>query len=438
MFNPPSHNRLPSVKDIKTDRVLPPISPWVIGGGWFIVGTLSITAGMTTVVTYKTVVRVPMTVRPEGELRLVQSPLEGSVVSIDVKDNQLVQKGQTIATLDGSKLRTRQKQIKESIIETQNQIAQIDAQIALLDGQAVTEENRIATTVAMAKAELADSKRNYHDRQVTTSAEVREAQANLQLAKEEFSSYQVLVKQGVVAQLGLTQKQAAAEVASARLDQLKTALNPNNSDVTIAQEKITNAYSQGNIAISQLKQTQFQIIQQRSELRETLNSSTQELQQVIKDLASTEIKAVTAGTIQSLNLRNISQVVQSGETIATIFPDGVESKVQALVPPEEISKIEVGQAVKIRISACPFSQFGTLPGVVRTISPDALSTSSDDNKKQDSTFYAVMIQPQRSELEAGEQKCFIQSGMDGRADIITRKETVLDFVLQKTSLAMKL
>jgi HlyD family secretion protein len=438
MSNPLSFNKLPPVTNIKTSRALPSISPWVIGGGWFMVSTLSLAASLTTVVSYKTLVRAEMIVRPEGELKLVQPSIGGSVVSIQMTDNQKVSKGQILAALDGSKLTTRHEQIKESIAEDQNQIEQIDAQIALLEDQIATEENQLATTIAMVEAELDGRQRSYMDSQTTTSAEVREAQANLQLANEELISYQKLVDRGAIAQLELTQKQTAVEVASAQLDRLTAALNPTDADVTIAQEKIAQTRSQGAITISQLKQTQAQLNQQRSEIKKALKNSLQEQQQVITDLESTQIKAPISGTIQSSSLRNAYQVIQPGETIAKIFPNNAALKVQALIPSKEVSKVQVGQIVKMRISACPFSHFGTLPGVVSTISPDTLSTSERDNSQQSGeTFYSVIIQPQSLKLEAGGQACSVQAGTEGRADIITREETVLDFILRKANFTVK-
>ncbi|MBE9079556.1 biotin/lipoyl-binding protein [Romeria aff. gracilis LEGE 07310] len=332
MFNPHPSKKLPSIQDITARRALPPISPWVLGGGWFMVMVLAISASLTTVVKYKTIVRAPMTIRPDGELRLVQSPVEGSIVSIAVQENQQVSKGQTIATLDSSKLRTQKEQIEESISETRKQLAQINGQIALLADQIATEKARVKTTTAMAEAELAGSQRSYSNLQVATSAEVREAQANLQLAEEELMSYQQLVEQGAIAQLELAQKQAVVESASAQLDKLTAALNPTNADVTVAQEKIAQTRTQGTVAVSQLMQTQSQLMQQRSEMNETLNSNTHELEQVTRDLMRTELKAPIAGTIQALSLRNTNQVIQPGETVAKIFPDGAELKVRALVP----------------------------------------------------------------------------------------------------------
>jgi HlyD family secretion protein len=48
--------------------------------------------------------------------------------------------------------------------------------------------------------------------------------------------------------------------------------------------------------------------------------------------------------------------------------------------------------------------------------------------------YTVTIQPERSFLQASKQQCQIQAGMEGRADIISRQETVLQFILRKARL----
>ncbi|HBL13917.1 MAG TPA: HlyD family secretion protein, partial [Cyanobacteria bacterium UBA11162] len=50
------------------------------------------------------------------------------------------------------------------------------------------------------------------------------------------------------------------------------------------------------------------------------------------------------------------------------------------------------------------------------------------------SFYEVTIQPERLSLGDGTRQCLIQLGMEGRADIISREETVLQFLLRKARL----
>ena len=50
------------------------------------------------------------------------------------------------------------------------------------------------------------------------------------------------------------------------------------------------------------------------------------------------------------------------------------------------------------------------------------------------TFYEVTIEPEYLSLGKDNNQCTLQLGMEGRADIITREETVLKFLLRKARL----
>jgi len=120
--------------------------------------------------------------------------------------------------------------------------------------------------------------------------------------------------------------------------------------------------------------------------------------------------------------------------------------VKAAVASENKSKLKVGQNVLLRVSACPYPDYGTLKGKVKAISPDAFAPQRNDaNAVAPSTttlqktvavgsFYEVTIEPESLALHQGKKQCSIQLGMEGRADIISREETVLQFFLRKARL----
>ena len=53
---------------------------------------------------------------------------------------------------------------------------------------------------------------------------------------------------------------------------------------------------------------------------------------------------------------------------------------------------------------------------------------------EDSIAYEVTIEPTKLFLGSGNRICAIQSGMEGQAEIISRQEKVLTFILRKTRL----
>jgi HlyD family secretion protein len=136
--------------------------------------------------------------------------------------------------------------------------------------------------------------------------------------------------------------------------------------------------------------------------------------------------------------------VSSGDAIAQIAPSNVPLVVKAFVAPQDIGRVEVGQAVKIEVSGCPYPDYGTLAGILTTISPDVTArpsqTATSSEREMPSptvdSRYEVTIQPETFFLRVGDRQCNLQAGMNGNADIITRKETVLTFFLRKARLLL--
>lgn len=424
-----------------SDEFLPPISRWTTLGGLLIVGTVGVAFTFAAVFKYNVTVKAPATVRPIGELQIVQAATEGTVERIGVKENQVVKTGEIIAILDDSRLQTQKRQLQGNIQQLQRQIVQMKAQIAALERQITAETNRNQRVIASAQADLSRNQRDYQDRQITTQTDVKEAEAALGLANAELKAYQQLVESGAVSQLQFQQKQQAVKAALARLERVQASLNPSSAPVAIAESRIAQEKATGEATTATLNKEREALIQQRIELQNQLERDVRQLQQVEIDLKQTIIAAPTDGTVLKLNLRNSSQTVQAGAEIAQIAPSNTQLVVKALVTSQDIGKVKIAQNVQLRVSACPYPDYGTLKGVVSSISPDAIplqagATTATVGSSMGSkpSFYEITIKPEHLSLGYGTRQCPIQVGMEGRADIISREETVLQFLLRKARL----
>ena len=119
--------------------------------------------------------------------------------------------------------------------------------------------------------------------------------------------------------------------------------------------------------------------------------------------------------------------------------------VKASVASHDIAKVEKDQTVQLRVFACPYPDFGTIEGKVLTISPDISQSQTGDNnllsaQETNSTLdtYEVTIEPMSHFLKKEQKKCQLKSGMEARADIITKEETILTFILRKARLITQL
>lgn len=436
MFNDPTPDLLRSVK---SEDFLPPIGLWTTLGSFILVGTVSVGVTLAAIIKYNVTVKAPAAVRPTGEILLVQAGTAGAVKRILVKENQVVKLGQVIATLDDSQLQTKKRQLEGDIQNGQRQLTQIAAQIKALDAQRSAESSVVNRTVSSAQADLSRNERDYRERQVTTQTEVQEAVADLELARVQMKQYQTLANTGAIAQLQIKEKEQAFKAALIRLERAKVTLNPSGAPVTIATERIAQDRAKGEATLATLHKERESLKSAQTNIQNQLNRDRQALQQIGQDLKQSVVLAPAAGTILKLELRNPGQSVRPGESIAQIAPGNAVLTVKARVAAQDISNVKVCQEkqvetcqagnVQLRVSAYPYPDYGTLRGAVKAIAPDVITPQGSGTP-----YYEVTIQPEKPYLLKSERQYPIQPGMEGTANIISREETILTFILRKARL----
>lgn len=459
-----SLDSLDSLPSVQGDEFLPSIGRWATLGGIALVTIFGATVALSAVLKYNVTVKAPATIRPAGDLRIVQAGTQGSVKSIEVKESQVVKEGAPIASIDNSQLQTRKSQLEGNIQQSRLQLAQVDSQISSLESQVTAETNLMNRAIASAKADLERAQRAYEDQEITAQAQVLEAGANWERARVDLRKensdlafaeidrdrYQQLISEGAISQrefelrdLAVEQKQLAidaqkraAEMAKARETGAKAALNPSDATIAVATERIAQERARGLSTIAALGQQKEQLLQSRTEVQKQINATEKELKQVENEISGSIIKAPVEGTVLQLNLRNEGQVVQPGEPIAYIAPTYAPIIIKARVNAQDINKVKPDQKVQMRVSACPYTDYGTLIGTVRTVAPDVMppASSGGANVPAQPASYEVTIDPKTQFLGSEARKCQLQFGMEGRADIISREETVLNFILRKAKL----
>ena len=355
---------------LDNDQFLPPVSRWTTLGGILMVATFGGAIALASVTKYSATVKAEAIVRPASEVRVIQAGTEGTVESIAVSENQPVKAGDAIAVVDTSSLGNQKKQLQEIVSASQTAANQINQQLRDLENQIL-------------------------------------ASAQLPATQSDSAAGQQLVESALV-RLAASLPDVAEKLGRSR-----------------------------RILLVKRSSIQQQLIQAKKELTE-----------IESKLKNSVIRAPADGTILRLEVRNAGQTVEAGSAIAQIFPTDAPLVIKAKVTSQDIARIQIGQPVQIRISALPFPDYGTLKGTVSEIAPDAIDPQNPANNLG-SSYYEVSIKPEQNyltKLESASGNFFgsspanaprqyaIQSGMDGRADIITGEETVLTFVLRKARL----
>jgi multidrug efflux pump subunit AcrA (membrane-fusion protein) len=494
----PDYQILPQTKP---EEFLPAIGRWMLVGGMFMVGSFGGAIALSAILKYKVTVQAPAAIRPRGEVRLVQSTIEGSVLNISAHENQTVRKGDPIATVKDmrldSKLKTKRRQLEGDIHKAKQQLSAIDRQLIAFEQQGTAEIEQNNRTIAGIEAELSRAERDYRDKQAISQAEVAEAQANWKTAQKEqqaaeaeltvtqanlkslhagdrsarakLQRYQLAGTAGAIATNQIEEAKLAVEqqtqsiaaqtatilkqqqivarsvqavaAAQAKVQRTQVALNPLRAESATIVQKIASERANAQAAISRRQQEQQKLLQQRVETVNQIASTESELAQITTELQPTPILAPISGTIQELNLRNNLQVVNPGDRIAKIIPTVTPLNIMATIASADIDNVKVGQTVQMRVSACPYTDYSTVSGKVREVSADTKPTDKNAGNRADkqsqpavNSIYEATIVPDTLTLKQGGKTCQIRSGMDGRADIISKEETVLQFILRKARL----
>jgi len=123
--------------DFQSDEFLPPLSRWTTLGGLFLAGTFGALVALASVIKYNPTVKTAAIARPAGEVRVVQAATEGRVESIEVEENEEVEKGEAIARIDSSPLLRQKNHLQDNIEQCQVELEQVNGQLKSIEAQII-------------------------------------------------------------------------------------------------------------------------------------------------------------------------------------------------------------------------------------------------------------------------------------------------------------
>jgi multidrug efflux pump subunit AcrA (membrane-fusion protein) len=235
----------------------------------------------------------------------------------------------------------------------------------------------------------------------------------------ELKRYRSLLSSGAVAETVVEEKQAQAVLA--------------RNDFAKARQAMREQEARGAAELARLGQGSNQTAREERELTKQVDQIRARLEEVKRALLNSVIRAPKSGTVIVSNLRHAQQVIRSGEVLAQIAPSQGDLQVKLSVPSSDVGNIKAHQPAYLRIAGCPYPEFGVLQARVLTISADTISPSAGGDGRSASGFQ-VSLKPSTKPLTNGDRRCALRHGMDVQADIVTRKTTILGFILTKLRL----
>lgn len=326
---------------------------------------------------------------PTSKEQVIQSLEGGILTKLNVKEGDIVQKGQILAQLDPTRFASNVGESTSLLTSSQATAARLRAEV---NGGAI----------AFPEGVLSESKLVREETQLYQSrrANMEESIAGLKQAK-------ALVEQELRMTEPLVAKGAASEVEVLRLKRQA-------NDLTNQINDVRNQY----------------YVQAREELSKA-NTDIETQQQVIKgksdSLNRTVFKAPVRGIVKEIDVMTLGGVIPQNGKLMTIVPLDEQLLIEARISPRDIAFIHPGQEALVKITAYDYSIYGGLKGKVTIISPDTLR----DEVKQDQFYYRVYIRTDSDKLYNKARKAFaITPGMVSSVDIKTGEKTIVEYLLK--------
>lgn len=320
---------------------------------------------------------------------MIQSLDGGILTTLNVKEGEIVERGQVLAQLDPARFESNVGESESLLVSSRATSARLRAEVT---GAPLVFPEEVLKYPKLVKEETA----LYQSRR-----------ANLQESVAGLEQALLLVQQELEMTAPLVAKGAASEVEVLRLKREANDLRNQMND--IRNQYYVNAREELSKANTDVE-TQQQVVRGKSDT-----------------LSRTVFKSPVRGVVKEIDVMTLGGVIPQNGKLMTIVPLDEKLLVEARISPRDIAFIRPDQEALVKITAYDYSIYGGLNGKVAMISPDTLR----DEVKQDQFYYRVYIRTDSDKLSnnAG-QEFNITPGMVATVDIRTGSKTVMDYLIK--------
>jgi len=213
-------------------------------------------------------------------------------------------------------------------------------------------------------------------------------------------------------------------ISEAELDKSEVAYNTSKDGYENYLNNLISARQALQQTESKIQEIKVQNPEKEKEVRSNLVSAYNELVDNIKIWEQKYVlKAPFTGRLQFLKFWVNNQFIQAGEQVFTVIPKNTNVVGQVTLPSNGAGKILIGQEVIVKLDDYPFNEYGSVGGIVKSIS---LTTNTTRTEKGDIDNYLIEIEfPNGLKTNYGTNLSF-KFESRGSAEIITNDRKLIE------------
>jgi membrane fusion protein, adhesin transport system len=336
------------------------------------------------------VVRGSGRVIPDSLTQVVQSLEPGIIGELHVREGQRVRAGELLLKLLDTELQARYR-------ESLNQRDVLAARLVRLQAEAAGSEPEFPAELAAARPDLVEKEKLlFVARRDDEQAKARQLGGRLGQLREKARLLAPGFAQGVFPPVQKVELEAEIGDLEAQIATQRTAF-----------------------------------VRQALESHDQESAKLQSIHESIKaDQARLEratFRSPVDGVVNAIFVETVGRVVQAGAPILEIVPEDDSLLIEARIRPADIAFLSAGQAAMVRFTAYDFASYGGLDGEVETLGADTITPPEGE------PYYPIKVRTRMASLGIDRRSgtaMALKPGMVAEVDIITGRQTVLDYLLK--------
>ena len=387
-------------------------------------------APLTSAVVAPAVVKVDLNRRP------VQHAEGGLVREVRVRDGQHVAQGETLLLLGDVSVNADMQRWDTRVRSERASVARLEAEQSLAasidfggDLLGAARGDRELANLLDKERSLFAARRGALTSQVgllrvqrekvtqevqAMAAQIARAGESINLQNKELDTNRGLLQGGFVSTTRITQLEAQVADYGVKLEERRSEFARAEQklvETDLRVKSLENDYRQQ--ASDQLKVTLARLGEIQQEQRKTSDAASRQV-----------IVAPTTGVVLALRFTAPGAVIAPRETIAEIVPAENQLIVEAMVKPEDIQSVRLGQKAEIRFTAFRYRSTRLVQGEVRYVSADRMV-----DRDANAAYYLVHVAVNPESLAAA-GNLPLQAGMPAEVYIKGEQRTSLQYLLE--------
>ena len=328
-------------------------------------------------------VAAPATVSIETRRKTIQHFAGGVVQSVAVKEGQQVKQGDLLITLDDATIRANHEAVRQNYLSQRALESRLLAEISNA-GAIKFHPDLLAAKDPIAAQHMLVQQQLFNSRRASQQAEIAAARQSIAGTEGQIAGMRQMLDsrraqasiqdQQVKNVRSLAEDGFAPRNQALQLEQNQAELRTTMADLQTNILRQQSAIAELKLKIAQREQEYLKEVSTNlAEVRREVQANQEKLVAMSTELGRMQIKSPVDGQVIGLQVAGQGSVVQPGQHLMDIVPQGATLLLDVKIPPQVIDRVKVGETAEVRFSTFADAPQLVVHGKIVSLAQDSIS-----------------------------------------------------------------